>query len=103
MHDYNEPIVRFLFQRIWENPSVIEVEFRDVLQVNIKPAPKGDFSFILDAPIHLSGDTFYWNANNWSIHDTAKDMYTWVLAKKTFWRVRDNLLGYKKVYQVDKE
>lgn len=101
MNENNEPIARFLFQRQWENPSVIEIEFKDVIQLNVKPEDKDEFTYISIAHLYLHNDTFFWSARDYEIHEDGKDAYTWVAAKQARWRVRDELMGSKKVYMKD--
>jgi hypothetical protein len=101
MNENNEPIARFLFQRQWENPSIIEIEFRDVIQLNIKPEGKDEFTYISIAHLYFHDDVFFWSARDYEIHEDGKDAYTWVAAKQVKWRVRDGLLGNKKIYMPD--
>ena len=98
MHEYNNPIARFLFQRQWSNPSVIEIEFRDVLQINKKPAKENEFSDIICSHIYLEDGIFFWNSSDYEIHDDGKDDYTWISAKKVCWRISDELLGSMNIY-----
>jgi hypothetical protein len=101
MNEHNEPMARFLFQRQWENPSVIEIEFSDVIQINIKPEGKDEFTYISIARLYFHNNIFFWSARDYEIHEDGKDAYTWVAAKQVKWRVRDELLGNKKIYMPD--
>lgn len=49
MKETNVPISKFIFQRIYEEPAVIEMEFKDVIHINIHPK---DISCILEARLH---------------------------------------------------
>ena len=86
---------RFLFQRIYKEPSVIEIEFRDVIQINIQPE---DIRCILEARLHFQNDIFYWNSFDCPYENPDKEYNTWITAKGVSWRVRDELLGAKKIY-----
>ena len=101
MNENNEPIARFLFQRQWENPSVIEIEFRDIIQINIKPQSENEFSDIIISHLYLNNDIFFWSARDYEIHEDEKNAYTWIAAKQIRWRVRDELLGNSKIYMQD--
>ena len=101
LQECNEPIARLLFQSKWGNPSVIEMEFREILQINIKPSAKEDGSIIFDAPLHAINDIFYWNSNDVLFREDRKVDYTWIAAKQVFWRIREGLLGNKKTYFPD--
>lgn len=101
MNENNEPIARFLFQRQWENPSVVEIEFKDIIQLNIKPEDKDEFTYISIAHLYLHNNIFFWSSRDYEFHEDGKDSYTWVAAKQVRWRVRDELLGSKKNYMKD--
>lgn len=47
------PEARFLFQRQMINPSVIEIEFREIMQINIKPVEKDQGVDILSTHLYL--------------------------------------------------
>lgn len=101
MYEYNKPVARFLFQRKWENPSVIEIEFRDIIQINIKPEAKNQFTDIVIAHLYLDGNVLFWSARDYEMHESGKDKHTWIAAKSVRWRVREELLGGDMVYMRD--
>ena len=98
MHAFSSPVARFLFQRQWENPSVIEIEFRDIIQINIKPEGIDEFIDIVVARIYLKDTIFFWSARDYELHEVGKDNHTWIAAKFLQWRVRDELLGQGLIY-----
>ena len=89
------PISRFLFQRIYKDPSVIEMEFRDVIHINIQPK---DISCILQARLYFQNGIFYWSSFDCPYDHPEKNVHTWITAKEVSWRVRDDLIGDKKIY-----
>ena len=101
MHLRKELTARLVFQRTCDVSSAVELKFRDVIQINITPASEYEFAFIMEAPLHMVDDNFYWNSNDFPIHDDRKNDFTWILAKQVFWRVREDLLGDKQVYLSD--
>lgn len=101
MHALGQPIARFLFQRQWENPSAIEIEFRDVIQINIKPEGENEFVDIMIEHLYLYDNIFFWSARDYEIHEADKDCHTWISAKSVYWRIRDDFLGNKKIYMQD--
>ncbi|AOY76024.1 hypothetical protein [Clostridium formicaceticum] len=101
MYECNSPVARFLFQRQWENPAVIEIEFRDVIQINIKPEEKDQFTDIVTAHLYFDNNVFFWSTRDYEIHEDGKDNHTWIAAKFVQWRVRDEFLGSGMVYMKD--
>lgn len=101
IYAYSNPIARFLFQRQWKEPSVIEIEFSNVLQINIKPEGENNFIDIINAHIYLSDGIFFWSAKDYEMKEEGKDEYTWIEAKNVCWRVRDELIGKDMVYMKD--
>lgn len=95
------PAARFLFQRQIKNPSVIEVEFKDVKQINIKPAEKDQGVDIIATHLYLKNGIFFWSEKDYEFHESGKDAYTWIAAQFVQWRERDDLLGSKMVYVSD--
>ena len=94
----NVTTARLLFEREWKNPSIIEIEFREVIQINIKPEGKNQFRDIIVSHLYFNNDIFFWSAHDYEFHEKEKDNYTWIAAKFVRWRVRDNLLGCNRVY-----
>lgn len=55
----SNPIARFLFQRQWEDPAVIEVEFSNIVQINIKPASENNGVDIIRTHLYLEDEMFF--------------------------------------------
>ncbi len=95
------PIARFLFQRQMKNPSVIEMEFKEIIQINIKPVEKDYGVDIISTHLYLKNGIFFWSENDYEFHENDKDMYTWIAARFVQWRVRNEFLGSKMIYMLD--
>ena len=50
---------------------------------------------------YLQDDIFFWSEKDYEFHDGNKDTYTWIAARFTQWRERDDLLGSQMVYMPD--
>lgn len=101
MNVISMPVARLLFQRQWEKPAVIELEFREVIQINIKPVEKDQGVDIISTHLYLKDNIFFWSERDYEYHESKKDMNTWIAAKFVQWRERDDLLGSKMVYMND--
>ena len=97
----SNPIARFLFQRQWEDPAVIEVEFSNIVQINIKPASQNNGVDIIRTHLYLEDEMFFWSEKDYQFWRKDKDRCTWIASKAVKWRVRDELLGEEKVYMKD--
>lgn len=95
----SNPIARFLIQRPWPNPRVIEIEFTEIVQINIKPEGDDVFIEILDTRLYFEDGIFFWSVQGYQINDEDKDKYTWIAAKKVRWRVVEELIGEETVYK----
>lgn len=95
------PVARFLFRRQMINPSVIEMEFKKIMQINIKPVEKDQGVNILDTHLYLKDGVFFGSEKDYEFHDKNKNAYTWIAARSVKWRKRDDLLGNKMVYMPD--
>jgi len=96
----NEPSARAIFQRQGKAPSVIEIEFNNIVKINIKPVYEGYSTDIFSAIINKVDDTYYWaDWDGWSLQKSnGENECTWIASKQIKWRERDNLLGGKKIY-----
>lgn len=59
MNVLSNPIARFLFQRQSKNPSSIEVEFSNIIQINIKPVSENDGVDIINTHLYLEDKIFF--------------------------------------------
>ncbi len=90
----NNPQARFVFQRQSENPSTIEIVFKNVTRINIRPPEINNTPEIFCAKIVKHDDIYYWAENDtWSIGGENRDDFTWISATELSWREREDLLG----------
>jgi len=101
----NNPVARFIFQSecAATQYSVVEIEFSNIIQINIKPQEEnyGGCFWIKDAEIYLDNGIFYFNEADCAIQDSDKDDFTWISAKNVKWRMREDLLGHAPIYMKD--
>lgn len=90
-----------MFRRQMINPSVIEMEFKKIMQINIKPVEKDQGVDILSTHLYLQDGVFFGSEKDYEFHDKNKNAYTWIAARSVKWRKRDDLLGNKMVYMSD--
>lgn len=95
------PIARFLFQRQAQNPAVIELEFSEVIQINIKPVEKNQGVDIISTQLYLKDGIFFWSEKDYEFYENDKDMNTWIAARAVKWRERGEALGNNMVYMVN--
>lgn len=101
MNVLSTPVARFLLQRQIEKPAVIELEFSEVIQINIKPVDINQGVDIICTHLYLKNGLFFWSEKDYEYHEKNKDMSTWIVARAVKWRQRDDLLGEKLVYMVN--
>jgi hypothetical protein len=97
----NQPVLTILFQRMWENPSVVEMEFSEIIEFHLKPVEKQYTTDIPGAKLYLDDEIFYWaDWDNWDKNSEYKNTATWVSAKAVKWCTREEFIGgdifYKK-------
>lgn len=95
------PVARLLFQRQENKPSVIELEFANVVQINIKPVDENQGVDIICAHLYFEDGIFFWSEKDYEYHEKGKDGSTWIAAKAVRWRVRESALGSEMVYMGD--
>ena len=81
--------------------AVTEVEFSNIVQINIKPASQNNGVDIIRTHLYLEDEMFFWSEKDYQFWRKDKDRCTWIASKAVKWRVRDELLGEEKVYMKD--
>lgn len=94
------PIARYLFQRQMKEPSVVELEFREILQMNIVPVGNDEGVDIIHTHLYFEDGIFFLSEKDYEFEERKSDS-TWIAAKYARWRVRDDLLGEDMVYMKD--
>jgi hypothetical protein len=82
--------IRFLIQRQFRAPSVVELLFEQVTRFNLVPTPENYDSIIFSASLVLHDGLIYWSPEgDWNPDDTDRDKSTWISAKVLRWRAVD--------------
>jgi len=95
----NERILKIIFQRQYENPTAIEMEFRELLQLRVLPTEEWYDSIIFGATMIKGDNCIYWCDGD-SLSKSELDSYegTLICASKVRWRVADEYIGEAEVY-----
>lgn len=95
----NKRILKVIFQRQARNPSVLEMEFIGLRQLNIYPIDENYTCEILDATMVLSRNCIYWyDCDALSEGDLSNYKGTLICSSIVRWRVADEYIGEKEVY-----
>ena len=101
MHPINsERVVKIIFQRQYDNPSVIEIEFGGVVKLSLFPMNEDYTCEITGATMILCNSLFYW-CDSGGISATDLEGYegTLICSKVVKWREADEFIGKKEVYK----
>jgi len=84
-----------------EKPSVVEILFKGVEKLNLKPVNENYTCEIFNAYMCIEDDELVW-FDNGDFKDSYQELYekddTWIKAHKVFWRPINNWLGEQLVY-----
>ena len=84
--------VRLLVQRQFRPLTAIELRFDELVGLHLPCAPSGYTDIIYDAALFISNGIVYWaNSASWA-PDSSAD-YTWIAAKRVFWRDASEWIG----------
>lgn len=91
-----------IFQRQWENPSVIEMIFERVECVALNPRNEDYDGVIYGAHMAIEDDMFIWFDCK-DFKDDYRELYeyndvTWIKAEMVKWRIVENYLGDEDVF-----
>jgi len=80
-----------LFQRQFRPNTVLELQFKEVVQFNFKSFEKNDMGALNDATLKFDNGLFYWaESSDWQFGDNDA---IWISGKKLFWQFRPELIG----------
>ena len=105
MYPYNkERSLRVIFQRQYQNPSVIEMEFGGLLQMSLFLEDAHQYTCeIFDATMIFGENCIYWcDCGGLSEADLIDYKGTLLCAAKVMWREFDEYIGPDTVYKSDK-
>lgn len=101
MNPISNPIARLIFQRQSKKLSIIEMEFKDVLQINVKPAPVNHGVDIIQTHLYYENGVFFLSDKDYEYSENEKDKSTWIAAQTVRWKKIENGLGKDNYYSVD--
>ena len=95
----SERALRIVFQRQFNNPLAIEMEFIGLLQLSLYPADENKTSEILDATMTLNNNSIYWyDCDKLSENDLGNYKGTVICSSRVRWRTSDEYIGQKEIY-----
>lgn len=93
----NSPMARLLFQRQALNPSVIEIEFEEVEELNWlhdNLSADVESALIFQVVLEFQNELIYWADDiDWRSPGVDKANFRWLSAKTAKWRIIENGLG----------
>ena len=99
MYPFNdERILNVIFQRQFENPSCIEIEFIGLKVLKLIPSYDNCTCEIHNAIMTLEDDSIVWcDADDYSGSELIYNS-TMIIATSARWRMIDDCMGYEDVY-----
>ena len=94
----NSRNLRMIFQRQCKDPMAIEMEFSELVSLNLNPNDENYTCELLDVAMFFENGYIYWGDSDWFA--VQKEAYegTWICAKKAKWRIVDEYIGEEEVY-----
>ena len=100
MHPFNDQRKLYLLmQRQSESNSVLELEFSGLVQMNLQPNDENYTCEILDVSMFLEDGKIWWGDSSWFQTEREKYDGTWLCAKQVRWRILENGLGNRELYE----
>lgn len=105
MHPFNDQRKLYLLmQRQSESNSVLELEFSGLMKMNLQPDDENYTCEILDVSMFWEDGKIYWGDSSWFQTEREKYDGTWLCAKQVRWRILENGLGNRELYEsINKE
>ncbi|MBQ2691656.1 MAG: hypothetical protein IJF53_05835 [Clostridia bacterium] len=99
MHPINDQrCLRMIFQRQYENNSVIEIEFIGLESLHLCPIDENYTCDIFDVGMFFENGKLFWGDSDWFIKHREEYGGTWLCAQKARWRALENGLGKEPIY-----
>ena len=96
--------VHMLIQRQFRNPSAIELRFTEVVDLRVSPPSPNYEAIIFSAACFLRHRILYWAENaSWSPDSADRDQWTWIAARRAWWRAASEWMGPDLRYRHDSE
>lgn len=95
----NKRDFKIIFQRQFNNPSVVEMEFTGLLRLSMYPVDENYTCEILDATMILSDNCVYWyDCERLTENELNTYTGTLICASKVRWRVAEEYIGDNEIY-----
>jgi len=91
-------VLSIIFQRQYENPTVIEMEFCGLKNLHLISSKEGNTCIIYGASLSLNDGLFYWG-DSINIEDFQSYKGTWICSDKIRWRNADEYIGNQEIYK----
>ena len=101
MHPFNkERVLKVIFQRQYENPSVVEIEFTGLLRMNLYLEDSDNYTCEITGATMILGDNcIYWcDCDGLSESDFSNYQGALILSSGVKWRTVDEYIGQGEVY-----
>lgn len=86
--------IYMLVQRQRREPSVLELRFEEVVELRMSPPPADYVAIIFQALFVLEDGVFYWyDDHRWNLQSGQQNDYTWIAARRVFWRDKSEWMG----------
>ena len=89
--------VKIIFQRQYENPTTIEMEFSGLVKLNLAPLDEQYTCELFGAACILKDGCIYWYDDGNCSTEQEYDG-TWICAKEAKWRIADEYSGQDEVF-----
>lgn len=90
--------LRIIFQKQSINPMVIELEFSNLIKLDLEPNDDNYTCEILDVSMFIENGHIYWGDSAWFALKRNDYQGTWLCSKNARWRVADKYIGKEEVY-----
>ncbi len=93
--------LRVVFQRQWDEPAVIELEFRKLKRMCVDMPDDCFSSDIFDAALFFRNGLIYWaDRDNWTPEDLGDGSgCVWISSEVLRWRILEGRLGAEPIYR----
>lgn len=92
--------LKIIFQRQFNNPSAIEMEFSELLELRMFPLDDNFTCEILAATMIIENEDIYWyDCDMLTKKDRSNYKGTLICSSKVRWRVADEYIGQGEIYQ----
>lgn len=98
MHIAGQTKLSVIFQRQHDECTVVEMEFSNLLKLNLQPLGEPYTNEILDASMFFKDGKIYWGDSYQFKEQLEQYDGTWLCAEKARWRCANECIGEKQIY-----